>query len=115
MPENSPKCKLNAVRETYKAVQIICPSTSEARAAAAEAVVQEHGAIFCPSYNKAEVIAGQGTLSLELLEQVKAESGAYPQAVLTPVGGGGLVTIALLPMLLAPSDTATRSVDVPSR
>mmetsp|Transcript_12082 Transcript_12082/g.48650 ORF Transcript_12082/g.48650 Transcript_12082/m.48650 type:complete len:338 (+) Transcript_12082:4-1017(+) len=92
MPSNSPTCKLNAVRDTYKAVQIVCDPTAEARAAAAEKVVQEKGAIFCPSYNKEEVIAGQGTLVLELLEQVQGLSKKPLDAIMTPVGGGGLIS-----------------------
>jgi threonine dehydratase len=52
----------------------------------AQAVVAERGAVFVHPFDDARVVAGQGTLGLELLEQVDELD-----AVLVPVGGGGLI------------------------
>ena len=92
MPENAPVVKRRAV-EGYGARVIMCPATLAARQSTADAVRAETGATFLHPYDQAEVIAGQGTVGLELVEQVEALD-----AVIVPVGGGGLlggITLAL--------------------
>ena len=91
MPKNASPVKRRAV-ERYGGRVVECEPTLEARETTAAAVLAETGATMIPPYNHPDVIAGQGTTALELLEQV-------PQldAVVVPVGGGGLmagVTIA---------------------
>jgi threonine dehydratase/serine racemase len=92
MPSDAPRVKRAAV-ESYGAVVHLCEPTLEAREATAARVVEETGGAFIPPYDHPDVIAGQGTLALELLEQIPDLD-----AVLLPVGGGGLlsgVTLAL--------------------
>jgi threonine dehydratase len=97
MPENAPEVKRRAV-QGYGARVIQCPATLPDRQRTADAVRAETGATFLHPYNQAEVIAGQGTVGLELIEQV---SGL--DAVVVPVGGGGLIGgIALALHELAP-------------
>ncbi|PWN07224.1 threonine ammonia-lyase [Rhodohalobacter mucosus] len=86
MPENAPRVKVNAVRG-YGAEVVFCEPTIEARSETAQRVVSELGATFIHPYNHPDVIAGQGTCALELLEEVPELD-----AILAPVGGGGLIS-----------------------
>jgi threonine dehydratase len=86
MPENSPKIKVAAVRD-YGARIVFCPSTQKDREQTLDAVVAETGAAFIHPYNNLQIIAGQGTCALELLEQV-----SDLDLVMAPVGGGGLLS-----------------------
>lgn len=86
MPENAPIVKKRAV-EGYGGVVITCESTIEARERTAEAVRKERGASFLHPYNQKEVILGQGTACIEMLEQVDGLND-----ILVPVGGGGLAS-----------------------
>ena len=85
MPKNAPEVKKNAVR-TYEGHIIECDSNPIARESMAEIVQKEKGATFIHPSNDDEVIYGQGTAAMELLED-------YPDLdyILTPVGGGGLI------------------------
>ncbi len=90
MPSNASPVKRRAVEE-YGGRVIECAATLAARETTAAAVRAETGAAMIPPYNHADVIAGQGTSALELLEQI-------PQldALVTPVGGGGLLAGATI-------------------
>ncbi len=86
MPENAPKVKVRAVK-SYGAEITFCESTLEARETTLEQVVQKNGATFIHPYNNAQIIAGQGTAAIELLQD-------HPDLdiIITPVGGGGLLS-----------------------
>ena len=86
MPTNTSAAKINAVRE-YGARVIFCEPTLQSREATVEQVTKETGGIYIPPYNQRDVIAGQGTVALEFLEQVSAL-----EAIIAPVGGGGLLS-----------------------
>ena len=86
MPRGAPAVKRAAV-EGYGARVIECEPTLAARESTAAAVIEETGATFVHPYDDARVIAGQGTASLELLEQA-----GELDAVVVPVGGGGLLS-----------------------
>jgi threonine dehydratase/serine racemase len=86
MPTNASSVKRRAV-EGYGARVIACEPTQKAREATAAAVVAETGAAFIPPYDHPDVIAGQGTAALELLEE-----RPDLDAIVVPVGGGGLVS-----------------------
>ena len=76
-------------------------STNEAREEEAERIVQTTGALFIHPSEDPRVIAGQGTASLEFVQQVK-DMGKDLDAVIIPVGGGGLAagnTITLRALL----------------
>jgi len=85
MPINAPQVKKNAVK-TYDGEIIECDSNPIAREEMAEKVRTETGATFIHPSNDDNVIYGQGTAAIELLEK-------YPQLdyIFTPVGGGGLI------------------------
>jgi threonine dehydratase/serine racemase len=86
MPRGAPAVKRAAV-EGYGARVIECAPTLAARESTAVAVIEETGAAFVHPYDDARVIAGQGTAALELLEQAEELD-----AVVVPVGGGGLLS-----------------------
>ncbi len=85
MPENSPLVKLNAVK-SYGAEVIMCTPTLEARETTAKSVIERTGAHFIHPYDNPNVIAGQGTCSLELIEEVGSLD-----AIISPIGGGGMM------------------------
>ncbi|MEY9165724.1 threonine dehydratase [Sinorhizobium fredii] len=86
MPRTAPQAKKDAVRG-YGAKVVECePSTTSREAVFAE-VLAATGAEFVHPYNDARVIAGQATCSKELIEQV-----TRLQAVIAPIGGGGMVS-----------------------
>jgi threonine dehydratase len=64
-----------------------CGGGSEGRRLRAEAIADQTGQTLLPPYNDADVIAGQGTIGLELLRQLPGLS-----SVVVPVGGGGLIS-----------------------
>lgn len=86
MPANAVAVKRQAVEE-YGGRVVLCEPTPGAREAAVARVREESGAVFIPSYNHPDVMAGQGTAALELLEEVPDLD-----ALITPVGGGGLLS-----------------------
>jgi len=97
MPSNAPLIKRRAV-EGYGAKVILCEPTQIARELAAKKVVDETGAEFIHPSEDPRVIAGQGTMALELLDQIKEIDGGTLDAVIVPIGGGGMIsgiTIAL--------------------
>lgn len=98
MPHTAPQAKKDAVRG-YGGIVVECePSTSSREAVFAE-VVAKTGAEFVHPYNDPRVIAGQGTCSKELLEQVEGLD-----AVIAPIGGGGMISGTCLTLSnLAPS------------
>jgi threonine dehydratase/serine racemase len=85
MPNNASPVKWAAV-EGYGGHVIECAQKLEARESTAAAVLAETGGTLIPPYNHPDVIAGQGTTALELLEQVPDLD-----AIVAPIGGGGLV------------------------
>ena len=86
MPSNAPGVKRAAV-EGYGAEIISCEPTLKAREETLAQVVARTGAAFIHPYDDDRIIAGQGTAALELLEEVPDLD-----VVMTPVGGGGLLS-----------------------
>ncbi len=86
MPKDSATTKIAAVKG-YGGRVIFCEPTVADREATAQRVVAETGGVLIPPYDHPKVIAGQGTIALELVEQV-----AEFDAIIVPVGGGGLIS-----------------------
>ena len=86
MPGNAPANKLQATAALGAEVVTVGPS-SEERRLRAEQLAAEHGYVIVPPYNDEKIIAGQGTVGLEILEDLPAV-----ETVLVPVGGGGLIS-----------------------
>ncbi|MBT8299850.1 MAG: pyridoxal-phosphate dependent enzyme [Maribacter sp.] len=85
MPSSAPQVKKDAVKE-YCGTIIECEPTLKARNAVADRIQSESGATFIHPSNDLNVIAGQGTACMELLQE-------HPNLdmVIVPVGGGGLI------------------------
>jgi len=93
MPENAPMAKVDATR-SYGATVELSGEFYDDAVEAARAYADDSGAAFVHAFEDPRVIAGQGTLGLELAEQLPEGRGT----VVIPVGGGGLaagVAIAL--------------------
>lgn len=97
MPTSSPAVKRAAVAG-YGAEIIDCQPTLRAREETLDQVVQRTGAVFIHPYDNEQIIAGQGTAALELLEEQP-----NLDVVMAPVGGGGLLSgTALATHAMAP-------------
>lgn len=85
MPETTPLVKIQSTRRYGAKVELFGKSYDEAAARAAE-LAAELGLVYVHPFNDVRVMAGQGTLGLELLAQIPDL-----EAVVVPVGGGGLI------------------------
>lgn len=86
MPTTSPDVKRNGARALGAEV-VLEGTTSIERKQRAELIAAEQGLVMIPAFDHADIIAGQGTAGIEILED-------WPdvQIVLVPVGGGGLIS-----------------------
>jgi len=85
MPRTASPVKRAAVEE-YGGLVVPCEPNQQAREETAAKIQAETGATLIPPYDHPDIIAGQGTIALELLEQVPDLD-----AIIAPVGGGGMV------------------------
>ncbi|WP_029660740.1 threonine/serine dehydratase [Aliihoeflea sp. 2WW] len=104
MPSDAPKMKIDNTR-AYGAEVVLYDRASEDRDAIGERLAGERGLTLIRPFDEPEVIAGQGTVGLEIAAQA-AELGVAPGEVLVPCGGGGLTSgIALALAAEAPGFT----------
>ncbi len=86
MPENAPAVKVNAVKG-YGAEITFCKPTLQSREETARIIIEKTGAVLVHPYDNYNVICGQGTAAVELLEDVNDL-----EIIVAPVGGGGLLS-----------------------
>ncbi len=86
MPVTTPRIKIDAVQRLGAQVVLHGDAYDEAQAHADQMAAQQH-LTFVHPYDDPEVIAGQGTIGMEILRQCSPP----PQAIFVPVGGGGLI------------------------
>lgn len=86
MPNNAPSVKKNAVIG-YGATVVDCQPTLEAREKTAQEIVNKTGATFLHPYNCYNVISGNATATMELLNQT-----SELETIFAPIGGGGLIS-----------------------
>jgi threonine dehydratase len=86
MPGNAPPNKLKATASLGAEIVTVGPG-SEERRLRAEQLAAEHGYVVVPPYNDEKIIAGQGTVGLEILDDLP-----NVETILVPVGGGGLIS-----------------------
>lgn len=91
MPNSAPLVKKNAVHD-FGATIVMVENTNKARREEAEKIVLSTGSVFIHPSENPKVIAGQGTVCLEFVEQVREllNGKGNLDAVIIPVGGGGL-------------------------
>lgn len=98
MPESTPGVKIDGVRRYGGEVVLAGATRSAEQAARAEAIAREEGLAVIPPFDHPDVIAGQGTIGLEILEQCPDVG-----TILVPVSGGGLISgISVAVAALAP-------------
>ena len=86
MPQNAPAAKRAAV-ESYGAHVILCEPTLAARESTTAQTIQKTSGILVHPYDDPHVIAGQGTVALELIEQARGLD-----IIIAPISGGGLLS-----------------------
>ncbi len=86
MPNNAPAIKRDATIAMGAEIVTVGPGSTE-RQLKAEELAARHGYVIVPPYNDEKIIAGQGTMGLEILEDLP-----NVEMVLTPVGGGGMLS-----------------------
>ncbi|MEK6303929.1 MAG: threonine/serine dehydratase [Acidobacteriota bacterium] len=98
VPESASRAKVEAIRR-YPVTLIERGASYDDAERAARAMERESGAVFVSAYNDEDVIAGQGTIGLELLEDAPEL-----EAIIVPVGGGGLIAgVAIAAKAIKPS------------
>jgi len=86
MPNNAPAIKRLATASLGAEIVLVGPGSDE-RKAKAEELAAKHGYVIVPPYSDKHIIAGQGTMGLEILEDMPDV-----ETVLVPVGGGGMIS-----------------------
>ena len=86
MPRNAPKIKVESTAALGAEIVTVGPASSE-RLKKAEELAREHGYAIVPPYNDEHIIAGQGTVGIEILKD-----RPDVDLVLVPTGGGGLIS-----------------------
>jgi threonine dehydratase len=86
MPNNAPAIKREATAALGADIVLVGPGSTE-RQLKAEELAAQHGYVIVPPYNDEQIIAGQGTMGLEILEDMPDV-----ETVLVPVGGGGMIS-----------------------
>ncbi len=98
IPEGAPRVKLERTR-AWGATVVRCPNTAAGREAAARAAAEPTGATIVPPYDHPGIVAGQGTVGLEIASDLPEVAN-----VLVPIGGGGLASgVAVALAALAPN------------
>ncbi len=86
MPNNAPQIKRDATAKLGAEIVLVGPGSDE-RKAKAEELAAQYGYAIVPPYNDEKIIAGQGTIGLEILDELP-----NVETILAPVGGGGLIS-----------------------
>ena len=89
MPSDAPQIKVDGTRAQGAEI-IFYDRETEDRVAIAAALAAERGATVVPAFDDRHVVAGQGTVGLEILEQMAEAGVGHPPLIAMPVGGGGL-------------------------
>ncbi len=86
MPRNAPAIKREATAALGAEIVLVGPGSAE-RQLKAEELAAQRGYVIVPPFNDEQIIAGQGTIGLEILEDLPEV-----ETVLAPVGGGGMIS-----------------------
>jgi threonine dehydratase len=106
MPSNAPEIKKRATATLGAEIVEVGPASSD-RLRKAEELQAAHGYIMIPPYDDDQIIAGQGTCGLEILEDLPDVD-----LVLSPVSGGGLLSGIATAIKLSPRPVQTRVIGV---
>lgn len=109
MPEDAPKAKIENTRRLGGEPVLYDRYTGDREAIARE-IATERGAELVPSYDHADIVAGQGTVGLEIMRQCE-EACVRPDQVLIPCGGGGLSAGSAVAIRGIAADASVHSVE----
>ena len=109
MPEDAPRAKLDNTRKLGGEVITYDRYTGDRETIARE-IAAERGSVVVPSYDHDYIIAGQGTVGLEIAQQC-AEVDARPDQVLVCCGGGGLIAGSAIALKANDPGVAVHSVE----
>jgi threonine dehydratase len=105
MPETAPAVKVDGVKKWGGEV-VFAGRTSEDRRIKAEAIAQKAGLAIVPPFDHPDIIAGQATVALEIVEQLPGV-----ETVVVPVGGGGLISGVVAGLAAAKSKAVVWGVE----
>jgi threonine dehydratase len=91
MPSDAPQLKIEGTRAEGAEI-VFYNRRTESREAIAARLAAESGATVVPSFDDPHIVAGQGTVGLEILEQLDEAGAPPPPLIAVPVGGGGLAS-----------------------
>lgn len=91
MPSDAPAVKVEATR-SHGAEIVSYDRKTGGREALAQSIAEERGAIVVPSFDDPAIVAGQGTVGLEILQQLEEAGQEPPRRIVVPCGGGGLAS-----------------------
>jgi threonine dehydratase len=109
MPHDAPAKKVAATKGHGAEVRTYDRYTED-RAAIAFEIASTRGSTIVPPYDDVHIVAGQGTVGLELMQQAEA-LGARPDCVIAPLGGGGLLSGVSLAVKHLSPNTAVVGVE----
>jgi threonine dehydratase len=109
IPEDAPALKIQNTRD-YGAEVILYNRYTESREAIGAEIAQREGRILIPPYDDYDIMAGQGTLGLEIAEAL-TDMGIQADALLCPCGGGGLIAGVSTAMKALSPATAVYAVE----
>ena len=103
MPDDAPAVKVEATKGYGAEIRFYNRLTGKTREAIAEEIAAERGAVVVPAFDDPHIVAGQGTVGLELVRQAEAK-GVELGCVVAPISGGGLISgVATAVKALSPS------------
>jgi len=105
MPETAPAVKIAGVKQWGGEV-VFAGRTSEDRRIKAEAIAAQEGLAIVPPFDHADIVAGQATVALEIVEQLPEV-----ETVVVPVGGGGLISGVVAGLAAAQSKAVVWGVE----
>lgn len=91
MPSDAPSLKVQGTRAQGAKI-IFFDRKTESREGIAARIAAEKGSIVVPSYDDPHIVAGQGTVGLEIFEQLREAGASPPARILVNCGGGGLTS-----------------------
>ena len=91
MPSDAPQIKVDGTR-AHGGEVVFYDRRTEDRVTIAAGLAAKTGATIVPAFDDRHVIAGQGTVGLEILDQLREAGAGEPPVIAMPVGGGGLAS-----------------------
>lgn len=91
MPSDAPALKIEGTRAQGAEI-VFFDRATESREEIAARIASDKGSVVVPSYDDPHIVAGQGTVGLEILDQLKEAGAGPPARILVNCGGGGLTS-----------------------